>query len=273
MSTIRPVQQSDWAHFCSLALAEGWRVPDSELKLFQTDWSHCVQVMETDGFFAGLVTAVAHQRSGWIGNLLVPVELRGRRFGARLFQAALDDLAHRGVTSCWLTASELGQPIYEQFGFVEVNQVERWVLKQQISSGCVADRSADAGVQLRALDSRAWGETRSSLLEALSWQGKTYCCDDTTALLQSGTDLQIIGPWYSESCCPRTNQQLLQVMLSVAEPEIEVVIDMIASSPLRSLMAASGFELSGNTVLMARGNFQEVDLKKMVSLASLGSFG
>jgi hypothetical protein len=48
---------------------------------------------------------------------------------------------------------------------------------------------------------------------------------------------------------------------------------VLVSSPLRTLLVASGFQAVGRTLLMARGDTSAVDLSQLVALASLGSFG
>jgi GNAT superfamily N-acetyltransferase len=264
---------ADWQQFSQLAAAEGWRVPLLERRLFAGPWVQQALVLKSAGRFGGLVTAVAHQRSGWIGNLLVPPELRGRGFGSRLFFAALDRLLAAGLTRVWLTASEQGRPLYEKSGFRIVDQLERWVrpARDEGFTGPVPE-SATLD-QLPPAERRVWGEERSELLLQLAVQGKVFACRDSVALLQTGEELQLIGPWYSADACPRSNRQLLQQLLAAAEPGVELASDVLVSSPLRTLLVASGFQAVGRTLLMARGDTSAVDLSQLVALASLGSFG
>jgi len=270
--SIRRVQKSDWPEFYELASKEGWRVPAIERKLFEGHWSEFAHVFD-DGSFCGLVTAVAHESSGWIGNLIVPQALRGQGFGSRLFRAALSDLEARGVSACWLTASADGQPLYEKAGFVVVDQIERWVCTRPPGSGQAGGISLTGLEKLFASDRTAWGESRTELLTQISKNGQLLVSDDTVALLQQGDDLQILGPWYSPTLCPRANRQLLQQALIAADPSKELVVDLFASSPLRSLLVATGFELFGRNQLMVKADANRVNRQGMVALASLGSFG
>lgn len=272
MASIRQAGAADWQTFYALAADEGWRVPAIERRLFAGPWSGHARVLEADGDFCGLVTAVAYQRSGWIGNLIVPRPLRGKGYGVRLFQQALDDLAGRGIENVWLTASPQGQPIYEKAGFVAIGQIERWVSPTRQVIGSSVTRAAAAAERLRDFDQMVWGEDRQEMLTPLLAQGEVFACDDSVALLQAGTDVQIIGPWYSENACPRSNRLLLQRLLDAAEPAIEVVADVLVTSPLRQLLAAAAFACAGRTTLMVRGDDREIALDKMVSFASLGSY-
>jgi hypothetical protein len=219
------------------------------------------------------VTAVAHQHSGWIGNLIVPERLRGRGYGSRLFEAALSMLQGQGMTSVWLTASASGRPIYAKFGFVAIDEIERWVSCERAPFGPVDRLVKDGGQKLAELDRTAWGEDRTALLEALCTQGEAYACGDAVALLQRESGLQIVGPWYSSTGCPRSNRLLLQKILAEADPKVDLVIDILKFSPVRELLAATGFTCVGSNALMAQGDTRQVQIKMMVSLASLGSIG
>jgi GNAT superfamily N-acetyltransferase len=271
--TIRPVCPSDWDPFYSLASAEGWRVPQSERHLFQTDWSRYVQVLEVDGCFAGLVTAVPHVSSGWIGNLIVAPSLRGKGYGGRLFQAARTALADRNIVTVWLTASEQGRPIYERCGFVHVDRIERWVLPAAETSLISSTLMTNDRDLLLNADQSAWSEVRRTLLSRLLCCGQVVVSGDAVALLQKGADLQIIGPWYSEHCDVQTNRSLLQQLIATADAGVDLVVDLLTSSQLQSLFPDAGFQSVGEAGLMAHGDIDRANLSKMISLASLGSIG
>lgn len=273
MKKIRLAEKSDWDNFQALAELEGWRVPEVERQLFRESWTLFARVMEQGQTFCGLVTSVAYRRSGWIGNLIVPGELRGRGYGSRLFGAALSALQAQGMTSIWLTASESGRPIYEKSGFVAIDEIERWVSCKRAHFGSADSLVKDGGQKLVALDRAAWGEDRSALLEALDARGPAYACGDAVALLQREPELQIIGPWYSSTGCPRSNRLLLQKILAEADPNVELVVDVLQSSPIRQLLSATGFSCVGSNALMVQGDTTRVQIKTMVSLASLGSIG
>jgi len=269
---IRYPGQPDWEKFVTLASAENWRVPHFELQLFKGPWAHYVRVLDDDKF-CGLVTAVAYEKSAWIGNLIVPQNLRGKSYGSHLFKSVLADLIEQGKTSIWLTASEQGRSIYEKESFIEVDRIERWTLPPSRATFEVFVEGENACEKLLYADRLAWDENRDLLLSVICNAGKVFTAEGVVALLQSGTDVQIVGPWYAHDASLHAHQSLLKMMIAATDPDLPVAVDLFASSPLPSLCASAGFQLTGKTSLMAYGDIGLIDLKSMVCLASLGSVG
>ena len=272
MVSLRRPDVLDWELFFSLAETEGWQIPLLERQLFQGPWSEFVRVLDNKGIFCGLVTAVPHERSGWIGNLLVPQRLRGKGYGTRLFQAALESLLRRNLDTVWLTASSAGRPIYEKSAFTAVDRIERWVLPARTMAVVRGNKAAPACGGLAEAERVVWGEDRRVLLDCLLPQGRVLACGGAVALVQLGTDVQICGPWYVQGQDHQANRRLLADLLAVINPVRKTVVDLLASSALQPLLAEAGFALTGENALMARGDLSLVDLRRMVSLASLGSF-
>jgi GNAT superfamily N-acetyltransferase len=259
---------SDWVEFRCLAAAEGWRVPARELELYAGPLADSAFVLRGKEC-RGWVTTVAHERSGWLGNLLVPPAFRGWGYGARLFDHALEVLDEQGCRSVWLTASEQGRPIYERRGFVAVDRIVRWVGTGV--AGGEAVPSAGTG-ELYAADREVWGESRRPLLEWLARGGRLASEEGTVLLLQAGTELQVLGPWYARESCPRRNRQVLSAALAGAGSGA-VVADVLASAPVGNLLAAAGFRRVGECALLVRGADPGIQRSGLVSLASLGSMG
>ena len=269
---IRQPNPADWQRFSALAGAENWRVPHSELQLFKGPWAQSAYVLDDEGF-CGLVTAVAYEKSAWIGNLIVPCNLRGKGYGRHLFKSVLADLVEQGMASIWLTASDQGRSIYAGEGFVEVNRIERWVLPPSGAAIDVTVEGECSSEKLLQADWLAWNENRAHLLSVLCRGGKVFTAEGAIALLLTGPDVQIVGPWYAQGAALHAHQELLKMMLAATDPNIPVVVDLFASSPLPALCASAGFQFAGRTALMVYGDIGSIDLKSMVSLASLGSVG
>jgi hypothetical protein len=167
----------------------------------------------------------------------------------------------------------MGQPLYEKHGFIKVDEIERWLLRENAGSASVKVTATQTESDLRLADQQAWGENRESLLNCLVRQGKSFACDETVALLQQENDMQVIGPWYSPQQCPRANRVVLQKLLAHAQPGSCIVADVLSSSPVGQLLAAANFTCVGKNALMVKGGAGDINLTSMVSLASLGSIG
>jgi len=262
----------DWELFRRLADSEGWRVPPAELELYRRGPCGRAFVLKREAEPRGFVTLFAYRVNGWIGNLIVPPEYRGRGYGSRLFDHAAEVLRHRGVDNIWLTASEMGRPLYSRRGFVTVERIERWVLNNAGDGGEGGAHSVDDEA-FYCLDGRIWGESRRNLLAPLRQGGKLLMQGSTAALLQEGNGVQILGPWLSAGLCPQENRQVLAAALTAARPRATLVADVVAGSPVRSLLAAAGFVARGRTELMVRGAGSTLKVESLVALASLGSMG
>jgi GNAT superfamily N-acetyltransferase len=271
MEIISPTD-TDWQVFLALARAEGWRVPKNELALYLGPLTGSAFVLRRGEEVLGFGTAVAHEKSGWVGNLIVPPDCRGLGYGALLFDHAVDVLERQGVASIWLSASAQGRPLYEKKGFAVIDGVVRWTLTAE-GSGPAEGGKTDMA-RLLAADAQVWGESRDRLLAPLARGGEVFACGRTVALLQGGDGMQVLGPWISPDLCPRENRHLLLAVLGGAAAErAELVTDMIESSPLQSLLQAAGFNRQGRCDLMVKGQSRGVQLANLVALASLGSMG
>ncbi len=256
-----------------LAEREGWRIPRQEVALYQGPMADSAFALRVGDEPRGFVTVMRHEKSGWIGNLLVDPECRGRGYGSLLFEHAVDALRARNIGSVWLTASEMGRPIYEKRGFRLMGGVVRWVFSPSGASLAAATFQEQNRELLYRGDHGVWGESRCGLLEPLSSKGKIFAFGNTVALLQQVAGVQVIGPWVSENLCPRENRQLLMALISAAEPQWELVADVLEASPVQQLLGAAGFERQGRCDLMALDPQADLNLSPLVSFASLGSMG
>ena len=263
----------DWELFLKWAMAEGWRVPAQELALYRGEMADSAFVLRgAAGDPLGFVTVSRHQRGAWIGNLIVDPDRRGEGLGRRLFQHAIEVLNSRGAAGIWLTASADGLPLYQSCGFREAGRVERWV--RQVAGGEVAPpvASGNSLQQLARADTAAWGGSRVGLLTRLARGGQIFAANGTVALLQAGTGLRVLGPWLTADLCPRSNRSVLAAVLDFCASG-EIAVDLLGGSPVRALLAASGFRQTGETVLMLHGAAGAMKRSEIVALASLGSMG
>lgn len=272
---IDPFQRDDFAPFLKLATAENWMVDPWEFEFLLSAFPQgCCAARADGGELAGCVTSLKHGCSGWIGNLIVAEGFRGRGIGQELFVSALEALRAEGVETVWLTASKLGQALYEKHGFKSIDTIVRWSgtgRQRHIRRGAVANCGGHDTL-LNEIDAQAWGDQRAALLAATVARGKLLQQPAGFAVLQPCGDALQIGPFSALE--DATADDLLKAALQSAALGTKLYLDAPASNraALR-LFNRRGLRISGRTRLMYRGRKPDYRAEFLYGLASLGSCG
>uniref|UniRef100_A0A831U1U7 GNAT family N-acetyltransferase n=1 Tax=Geobacter metallireducens TaxID=28232 RepID=A0A831U1U7_GEOME len=267
--TIRTFVSDDVPRFLALAAAEGWTSDPWEFDFLLEHFPGGCLTLEEGGKAQAFVTALPHGTSGWIGNLIVAPDARGRGYGTLLMERAMDELLAAGVTTVWLTASLAGRPIYERMGFREIDQVARW-------SGRGRGQGERGDLiplgRMVAMDRAGWGDVREPLLSAVVSRGSLLGGADGFLVVQPcGSGVQL-GPW---SCGDRGEaSSLLGRVIGPAADEIPVILDVpVRNGAAAALLTAAGFSTVGRTALMYAGVVPAYDPTRIFALASMGSMG
>lgn len=268
-----PLQNGEWTRFLDLATEENWMVPKAERALFQNGWRRHMFTLHAFGRVCGFVSAVPHQHGGWIGNLIVDPEFRGKGYGTILFDHAVSRLEQHGCRDVWLTASPMGRPLYEKAGFKIVDRVTRWMLTGECGLSGSIDSPADGLEVLCRQDRKAWRDCRRELIHALARQGTVIGKGLSVALLQAGMERRVLGPWVSDHANPDENRWILQSLAGMVVNGGEIVSDVVESAGMEQLLQESGFHRQGGADLMLRSACRSGRLEGVVALASLGSIG
>lgn len=151
-----------------------WHVRQSWLE-FATRHAACIPLaIDVDGELAATGIATVNGPVGWVGTIFVDPAQRGRGLGRRMTEALLDRLGDRGCRTILLTASGMGQPLYEKLGFRTLS------IEHVLSAQGVAGGTDDDGVapmtkadlpEVEELDRAATGEERGHLIRAFSREG------------------------------------------------------------------------------------------------------
>jgi GNAT superfamily N-acetyltransferase len=265
----------DWQEFQRLAAAEGWRVPEREPAWYQQYGPGSAFVLRLEENVIGLVSVMPYATSGWIGNLIVDRRYRGQGFGRRLFLQALDSLRWQGLSRAWLTASEQGQPLYHSCGFRTIASVTRLVGHGRGDRTVAHCPKPDDELwrQLLELDRRVWGEERSRYLNRLRECSSIHRTESSLLMLQRHDGFWQIGPWYATDDLADNLLPLVQQTLDQVPAGVEVVVDVPGSEWVHDLLQAAGFESRGENGLMVAGGEGQLNRRRLLALASLGSAG
>src|SRR6266540_2127608 len=106
--------QHDIEPFLAMALQAGWICDQWEFRFLLEAFPEGCFTARTESGPVAFITSVKYDESGWIGNLIVAEELRGRGLGTSLMHKAIASLEEAGAKSIWLTASADGKGVYEK---------------------------------------------------------------------------------------------------------------------------------------------------------------
>jgi ribosomal protein S18 acetylase RimI-like enzyme len=258
----------DISEFLSLAADEGWISEAWELDFLRKTFPSGCMVCRNKGIPVAFLTSIKYCRSGWIGNLLVRREWRGKGLGTSLLQRALELLEEAGTQTVWLTASESGRPIYERRGFRAIDTINRWE-----SSGRIVHESDDSTfANIIEMDEAGWGDWREALLRATVKRGSVSLLPDAFLVHQRCENAVQIGPWGSRD--PEAAASLLEKGFIPAENGQRIFLDVPSANRHASqLLRKSGFTIQSSTTLLYRGEKPAYAPGRIYALASMGSMG
>lgn len=272
---IEPFHRDDIGRFLELAASEGWVAEPWEFDFLLSAFpAGCLCVRDESGKAAGFVTSLLHERSGWVGNLIVNAEYRGRGLGEALFLRAVHALREADVENIWLTASKTGKSIYEKYGFAAIDAIVRWtgVGKQQTA---VSEPEADGAATtatLSGIDYKAWGDRRDALLAATVGRGKLLSKESGFLVIQPCGDSVQFGPFSARDS--NTAEHLFDAALRMVASGTKVYMD----SPVSNRSALRMFnrrrmQIAGTTELMYAGKRPDYRSEYLFGLATMGSCG
>ncbi len=256
--------------FLALADEENWICGrwefDFLLRHFQRG---CLAARLDDGPIA-FITAVKYGSSGWIGNLVVRADQRGKGIGSTLMERSLQTLLDDGVRTVWLTASEKGRPIYELLGFRAIDRVGRW-FGTGSSVGC--DEVSDLSLaDILAADRAGWGDTRESIIAEVMELGMVITHDAGFLVCQPNAAGMMLGPW--SVTCRENASLLLDAARRRAGADIPLFLDVPESNDdATRLLRSREFTKRGGSLLMYLGEKPAYDPRRIYALASMGSMG
>lgn len=254
--------------FVALAKEEGWICGRWELEFLLASFPQGCLVRREAGRALGYITSVRHEKSGWIGNLLVSHEARRRGIGKALMESALEALTGSGVETIWLTASAKGAGLYQKLGFKSIDSINRWVGE----GGGVQRKSPAPGDidAVRQVDRAGWGDKRDLLLYSTCARGRLYSSSDGFICCQPWEEGTQLGPW--GALAESRAEQLLDLALSGTGGK--VFVDVPAGNiAAAALLAKRGFAIRGSNTLMYLGATPAYEPKRIFALASMGSMG
>lgn len=270
-----PFQPDDVNGFLQLAVEENWVVEPWEFDYLLTAFRQgCFVARTAEGNVSGYVTSIQHDRSGWIGNLIVSGNYRGLGIGEALFLKALHALRSSGVETVWLTASKMGKALYEKHGFRSVDTIFRWSGEGRRKSlhQYRETRLNHVEAYFDAIDRQAWGDHRSGLLAATGGRGAVLGHDKGFVVLQPCGDAVQLGPFAALD--DHAAGHLLNNAMRNIPVAQKVYVDVPAGNrAAQRLFNRRRMRITGANELMYCGVRPEYRPELVFGLATMGSCG
>jgi ribosomal protein S18 acetylase RimI-like enzyme len=201
---VRQMEERDLDFAAECTATEGWTTEiRTEFEGFLAHDPKGCLVAEAGGQRAGICVATPYGSAGFIGELIVAQQWRGRGIGRHLMECALRHLHSRGVRSIFLDGVPLAVPLYERLGFRTIARSLRFVGTMSGSAHRAVRpmKTGDLPAVLE-LDRGAFGADRSFFLQrrlALYPElSKVSECRGHVAgfiLGRRGPDWVAAGPW------------------------------------------------------------------------------
>jgi GNAT superfamily N-acetyltransferase len=124
--------------------------------------------MTVDNRLAGIGASIHFKDTAWLAHIIVDPGFRNRGIGYKIVERLLQNLEKSRITTCLLTATELGKPVYIRAGFREIAEykfLDREKPWQEVPvSSNITDFKEEFRHNLYEMDRKATGEEREKFL-------------------------------------------------------------------------------------------------------------
>jgi predicted N-acetyltransferase YhbS len=265
--SIRAMKEADLTFAAEYTAAEGW-VSENRTSLegfFLHDPKGCL-IAEDKGQPVGICVATDYGRSGFIGELIVRPEARGKGVGAKLLNHGIKVLKDRRVETVYLDGVVKAVDLYERNGYRKV--CRSWRFSGELAgkpSTHVRQMLASDLDQVFKLDRLAFGVDRSFFLRRrlVIFPELSYVMVDGERvsgfiLGRSGEDWVSAGPWVTSSESENPVELLNSLALQAGGRSISIGI-LDANHPACDLVRSLGFvERTDSPWRMALGSSAEL---------------
>jgi GNAT superfamily N-acetyltransferase len=201
---IRTMRETDLEFSLECIKGEGW-LSETEAVLrgfLQYDSAGCL-IGEEQGRRVGMCTAISYGRCGFLGELIVVKERRGRGFGRMLLERGIAYLHGRGCQSIYLDGDEPAVRLYEWLGFSHVCKSLRFLGRVKARAHpSVRPMVQEDLDRVSRLDRKAFGADRRFFLEYRMRLFPELCRTIVSGemivgfcMAQPGNGVTSIGPW------------------------------------------------------------------------------
>lgn len=234
MPASRPLALNDIPACLALCRAAGWnQIDDDWCALLAAEPRGCMGI-EAAGEIVSTATAVINPAGiGWIGMVLTHPDHRGHGYATQLLKESIAHLEARGVPTMKLDATDLGEPLYRKFGFVDEAPIERWRREAEPCTATTLDGLYAGPLHHAAIPIEAIAQSRTA------W-----------AACRDGANAQYFGPCYAETS---DSAEAAARALIATRADRPFYWDLFPSHAAAELAARLGFKPVRKLLRMVRG--------------------
>lgn len=232
---------------------ENWNLDLPFFVSFHFDYSYFYPIVaEEEDQIVGFGNGILNDKTGWLGNILVPSEFRRRGIGHEITKHLIEYFKSKGCKSQILIASDMGKNIYSRLGFRESSTYEFLKINSDLPKypenkniRRINDNDFDL---LKEFDEEITGEKRFSFIKRYFPTGWLYQQKKSNNI--QGVFLPDLGSGLIFANFPEIGLELIKFKLNLGK--IRTVIPSENETAL-NFLKSQGFEISTKAPRMVLG--------------------
>jgi GNAT superfamily N-acetyltransferase len=218
-------------------------------------------VAAVDGVDVGMAASIGYGAVGWMGNLIVSPDQRGRGVGARLMEEAIRHLRESGVESVCLDSVPKAIPLYKRLGFRDVQPSLRFTGEGKPLESEHAERMKPSDLSdVVELDGRVFGAPRGRVLRRVFEDFPETCFVARAGgtltgfiMAKEGEVFHRIGPWVCDPERADVAEDLLRRLMDEQAGE-RLWAGVLGGNPASAeILGACGFSHVSTSLRMCLG--------------------
>lgn len=277
---MRGASESDIGAIRSLRESVGWSAHDWALRAtMEPPDARCLLVISGDDRIVGVGSGISYGALGFVGNMVVDEEHRGRGVGSAVLEGVIDFLEGRGCRRLELFATAAGRPLYAGHGFELTDPSALVAVPRDAVPGTDAEVRIEEATDIQALlayDAPRFGGDRRNLLAMMRADRQRPLLvaqfgDRIGGYLWLRTDGPRVGPFVADE--PAIAGALLRAAFVRAPEAADLTLNLPMSNlPGVTWLRALGLALEPWDGRMARG--PEIDRRNDTIYANVvGALG
>ena len=182
---IRELEESDISGLNNLPPAD-WKFDyETFIKSFIEDDFFYAFVIIQDKRIVGIGNVILKEKVGWLANIIVDENYRGKGLGYKMTKFLVDFLNDKGCETQLLIATELGEAVYQKIGFRKITEYLCFDSEEDLnfnSSNSIRELKNSDLASTYKLDRDANGENRTHLIDKCFRTGVGYFNRDSELL-------------------------------------------------------------------------------------------